>query len=194
MLQHISAPDELRESLEEVTNQLEQATWSVADLCGLLDSRPVHALAVRRIGRRNIERGQGWGLEPLETLEWLQEESAEQVELLTDALGFLLEPVRTSKTRYGKRSGIFPRAPYSGSCGSWATYQAHRRRGQDCEVCKKAAREYNASRRAARERTMWRSVAPWPDRSETDHGTNPKSRDELNRNDTILRLPERRRA
>lgn len=142
----LTLPDELRESLDEITGDLDMASWYLGDMQDVLDSGRANRLLRRRSIK--LDCGEGLDLEPLYTLQWLLEESAEQVEALTGALGVLLEPVRDSRTRYGVRTGILATAPYDwGKCGTPAAYQAHRRRGQDCQVCRKAAARYEADRR-----------------------------------------------
>ena len=142
----LTLPDELRESLDEITSDLDLASWYLGDMQDVLDSGRANRL-LRRRGIK-LDRGEGLDLEPLDTLQWLLDESTKQAEMLTASLAVLLEPVRDSRTRYGLRTGILATAPYDwGRCGTPAAYQAHRRRGQDCQVCRKAVARYEADRR-----------------------------------------------
>lgn len=146
--QSATVADQLSQALELIDGDLILAACWLNDVETLLVDPRAIRLANRRIGRRNLDRGAGLDLEALDTLRWLLEEGTEQVAALTGALGVLLEPVRDSNTRYGRKTGILVRTPLDwGRCGTPANYQAHRRRGQDCEICRKAVARYEADRR-----------------------------------------------
>jgi hypothetical protein len=141
----LTLPDELTEALDNVTGELEMAALWLGDIEELIGSRQ----AIRLMRRRWRRCYRGDEFDPsLDLLRWVLDECTEQAETLTGALAVLLDPVRGSRTRYGKRTGVYAHTPYDwGKCGTPAGYQAHRRRGQDCEACRKAAARYEADRR-----------------------------------------------
>jgi hypothetical protein len=143
-----TVPGQLADELADLKLALRLAACYLGDVETLLDDPRATRLAACRIGRRNLDQGARLDLESLDILQWLLEEGTEQVEALTGALGVLTEPVRDSRTHYGVETGILANAPYDwGRCGTPAAYQAHRRRGQDCQACRKAAARYEAERR-----------------------------------------------
>jgi hypothetical protein len=138
--------DNLRVGLAEINYSLECARGNVGYISDVIRSDRARRLARRR--GVAIIADTAVVLDMLDILEWVLGEALGQRYELTGALGALLEPVRTSKTRYGRRTGVFAHAPYDwGKCGTPAGYQAHRRRGQDCALCRKAATRYEADRR-----------------------------------------------
>jgi hypothetical protein len=136
--------DDLREALAEFDDNLDGTSASVGYIFDLLDDPRATRLAACRIGRCNLDRGAY--LDWLHTLRWLLDEGVEQAEALPGALAMLLEPPRSNRTRYGRKTGIFVNAPLDWTrCGTPANYRAHLRRGQDaCQACRKAIARYNA--------------------------------------------------
>jgi hypothetical protein len=174
--------DDLRESLTEISGNLELAAWYLGEIRETVASTRAARLARRRRSSAIADVAPVLGL-----FGWFLDEGLGQVDELTNALGTLLEPPHSGGVRYGRLTGIFPYTPSDPSrCGTWAGYQQHRRRGEDCPVCREAARIYSAGRRAARERAMWEVVAPWPGQQDVGHDA-PQSREEINHDDSILR-------
>jgi hypothetical protein len=133
---------DLREALDELEDGLINASTSEGYVWDLLDSTRASRIARRRgiDGSLNPE--------PLDTLRWLLDEGADQIEQLTRVLGPLLEPPHTGRN-YGRKYGVYVRTPLDWTrCGTPANYWCHRRRGQEaCRACKKAVARYEAGRR-----------------------------------------------
>ena len=136
--------DDLNELLTETGQHLDEATDNVGYLTRVIRSKRARRLA----RRRNAAIVADAAAPMLETFDWVLAEALGQLDEVTAALGVLLEPPRSRRTRYGRKHGIYATAPYDWTkCGTPAAYQAHRRRGQDCQVCRKAVARYEADRR-----------------------------------------------
>jgi hypothetical protein len=145
MLVNTNQSSELQEAFDELYTGLEGANLALVLAEELLESPRVTRLANRRKLNAVIP-----GVQPqLRLFDWLLSEALDQWELVTGELLELLEAPRSGQTRYGLKTGIFPRTPVDwAKCGTAANYHQHRRRGQDCPRCRKAAVHANAERRA----------------------------------------------
>ncbi len=136
--------DELHEVLVETDDCLNLVLGNIGYLTEVIRGKRARRLARRRHAATTADTAP-----LLDTLDWVLSEALDQLEELTGVLVPLLEPPRGSQTRYGLQTGIFPYTPFHGACGTPGGYQQHRRRGEDCQPCRKAACEYNAERRRA---------------------------------------------
>jgi hypothetical protein len=123
--------EDLRGLLAELSDHLEMATCYLGD---------VHDTVVSTRAFR------------LELFDWFLSEGLGQVDELTDALGTLLEPPHSGRTRYGRKHGVYIQVPLDwAKCGTPANCRAHQRRGEaPCGPCRKAAARSQADRRQRR--------------------------------------------
>jgi hypothetical protein len=147
---HVPVPTvaaDLNESLTETNECLELALGNVGYLTDVIRSKRARRLARRRNAAIAADTAP-----VLDTFDWVLGEALDQLYELTGVLGPLLEPPRSSRTRYGRRTGIFiTKALDPTRCGTPAGYRAHLRRGQDaCQPCRKAIVRYNADHRSDR--------------------------------------------
>ena len=148
---------DLNEALTEANECLEIALSDVGYLADVIRSKRARRLA----RRRNAAIVLPASAPVLDTFDWVLREALDQLDELTGSLTSLLEPPRSSETRYGRKHGIYARTPLDPTkCGTVGGYHAHFRRGQDaCRPCKKAIARYNAEQR--RGRVPIAVVNPW---------------------------------
>jgi hypothetical protein len=130
------------DNLRQAFGELDTTIWSAsAYITNALD--PLGSAALRRLAdRRRLNALIPEAVEQFGLVRWALDQAAETVEKISVDLLDVLEPPRSNRTRYGRKTGIHPHTPIDwGKCGTPAQARQHQRRGQCCPRCNRAVRD-----------------------------------------------------